>query len=127
MKPLNKIQSLIQQIGGILLLVGAVLPLHAPFSPYAPYVLTSGAVLFGTMQLMNKYEGKDITVKRLRRQQLLGALLLVAAGVLMLCSLYRIGPCQQDEWLAALAIGTVLEVYTSFRLPAALKKAQHKR
>ena len=56
------------------------------------------------------------------RKQIIGAVLLLVAGVLMFTSLFQVGPFQQDEWLMILTIATVFEVYTAFRLPAELEK-----
>ena len=122
MKPLNKLQNLILQIGGILLLIGAVMPLYSALAVYAPYIYTIGALLFSTMQMLNKYEGDDIIIRRLRRQQIIGGFLLIAAGAMMFGSLYQTGPFTKDEWKIALAIGAIIELYTSFRIPAVLNK-----
>ena len=80
--------------------------------------------MFCAMQMLNRYEGTDLTVRRLRRQQLFGAVLLLVTGVLMFMSLYKTGPFQGIEWQMTLCIGAIFEVYTAFRLPAALKKAE---
>lgn len=124
MKPLNRFQTFLYNAGGLLLLVGAALPLFPSVQVAAPYVFTLGAALFGSMQAAARYEGHDITVRRLRRQQMLGATALMAAGLLMFTSLYQIAPFRGSEWQLLLAIGAVLEVYTAFRLPAAMKKSE---
>lgn len=126
MKPLSKIQNLIYCIGGILLLVGAVMPLFLVHVSVAPYVFCAGTLMFSSMQLLAAYEGDDFVVRRLRRQQILGALLLVASGVLFLLGHLQPAWLQGDEWLLLLTIAAVLEVYTAFRLPAALAKAEQK-
>lgn len=126
MKPLSKIQNLIYCIGGILLLVGAVMPLFLVHVSVAPYVFCAGTLMFSSMQLLAAYEGDDFVVRRLRRQQILGALLLVASGVLFPLGHLQPAWLQGDEWLLLLTIAAVLEVYTAFRLPAALAKAEQK-
>ena len=40
----------------------------------------------------------------------------------MFMSKYQGEPCAHDEWKLALAIGAVIELYTSFRLPAVIEK-----
>ncbi len=123
MKPLSTLQNLIYLLGGLLLLAGAVMPIIPGAAEVAPYVFTAGASMFASMQMMAAYEGNDLAVRRLRGQQILGAiLLLVAAGMLMMRT-FGYGPFQGDEWKIALTIAAVLETYTAFRLPAALKKA----
>ena len=127
MKPLNKLQNIIFQLGGILLLAGAVMPLYSALAVYAPYIYTIGALMFSTMQMMNRYEGANVIVRRLRRQQIIGACLLIVAGGMMFGSLYQTGPFKNDEWKIALAIGAFIEVYTSFRIPAILEKEEGKK
>ena len=127
MKPLNKLQNLIFQIGGILLLAGAIMPLYTALAVYAPYIYTIGALMFSTMQMMNKYEGKNVILRRLRRQQLIGAFLLLATGAMMFGALYQTGPFRNDEWKIALAIGAFIEVYTAFRIPAILDKEEKEK
>ncbi len=91
-----------------------------------PYVYTAGAVMFASMQILNRYEGNDLTVRRLRRQQVLGALALVVAGLLMFCDLYGWLTGSGPEWQMTLSIGALLQVYTGFRIPAALEKSKKK-
>lgn len=123
MKKLNKLQNLIYYIGGILLVIGAILPMFGTYRIFAPHIYTLGAVMFSTIQFMCGYEGRDLTVRRLRRQQIMGATLLLLAGVMMFMSLYQNGPFQADEWKLALVIGSVFEVYTALRLPSAYEKS----
>lgn len=87
-----------------------------------PVSLPARCIMFSSMQVLQKYEGKNITLKRLRRQQILGALMLLLAGGLMACSVYGIPPLCKGEWQVALAIGAILEVYTAFRIPAELAR-----
>lgn len=124
MKKLTQLQTIIMNFGGLAIVVGALMPIWGePFLKVFPYVYAVGSLCFCTMQMLARYEGSNFIVRRLRRQQLLGALLLLIAAVLMFMSLYRFGPFQGAEWQMALALGTVFELYTSFRIPAALKKA----
>ena len=74
-----------------------------------------GAVLFAYVQVMSRYEGANLIVRRLRRQQILGAVLLVFAGVLMFVT-------HRNEWVVCLTIAAVLQLYTAFRIPSELEK-----
>ncbi len=123
MRPLNKLQSLLYALGGLLLCLGALIPVFLNDNDSAPYVFTLGAVMFSSMQIMQGYKGNDLTVRRLRRQQIIGAIALVVAGGLMFCNRYGLWGITGAEWQMVLAIGAVLEVYTAFRIPAALEKA----
>ena len=124
MKKLNKIQTLIFRLGGIAMLVGAVLnPLE---SKVAPYIYCVGALMFASMQMMESYEGDSFVIRRLRRQQIIGSLLLMLSGVAMFGNAFRIEYMRHNEWLIVMLIAAILELYTAFRIPAELKKEEGK-
>ena len=122
MKPLTPLQNAISMIGGVLLIVGALLPLAGVMAEYAPYVFTLGALSYGGTQMLRRYEGKNMTIIRLRRQEIIGALLLMVSAILMLVSSFRLLPLQGGEWKVCLSIAVVFELYTAFRLPQELDK-----
>lgn len=124
MKTLTNLQNFLYATGGIVLLAGAVMPLFPGLLVAGAWVFTAGSLLFSSMQMLARYEGSNFTVRRLRRQQLLGAILLLVTAGLLLMKAYATGPLRGDEWKLTLTIAAVLEVYTAFRLPAALKKAE---
>jgi hypothetical protein len=98
------------------------------FLPVAAFMAFAvGAVAFSYMQLQQSYDGRSFTVRRLRRQQLLGAVALLVAACLMAMQTFRFGFAIRNEWVVALTIGCVLELYTAFRLPAELEKEQRQR
>lgn len=124
MKKLNKIQTLLFRLGGIAMLVGAVLnPLE---SKVAPYIYCAGALMFASMQMMESYEGDSFVIRRLRRQQIIGSLLLMLSGVAMFGNAFRIEYMRHNEWLIVMLIAAILELYTAFRIPAELKKEEDK-
>lgn len=100
--------------GGLLLVTGAALPLFIP--TIAPYVFTAGALLFCSIQMSDRYEGTNLVIKRLRRQQLLGALMLLVTAALMFTSHLNLRPFNADEWKVTLMIATLLEAYSTIRL-----------
>jgi drug/metabolite transporter (DMT)-like permease len=71
--------------------------------------------LFAYVQVMSRYEGKNLIIRRLRRQQILAAVLLVFTGVLMFVT-------RHNEWVLCLTIAAILELYTAFRIPSELEK-----
>lgn len=78
MKKLNKIQNIVFIAGAVLLLIGA-----ATFFTgwlYAFYFYAVGACAFAAMQLCAGYEGDNLVIRRLRGQQVIGALLLVCTA-----------------------------------------------
>ena len=78
---MKKIQKYVYIVGGILLVLGAAL--YVTKWSWAPYMYTVGAFLFGAMQMADRYEGNNFMVRRLRRQQVLGAVMLMLTGVAM--------------------------------------------
>ena len=110
---MSKTYQIIQGVGAVLLLVGAMLQITR--WELSPIIYTIGAVMFAYVQVMSRYEGKNLIVRRLRRQQILGAVLLVFAGVLMFVTCH-------NEWVLCLTVAAILELYTAFRIPSELEK-----
>ena len=110
---MSKIYQIVQGVGAVLLLVGAMLQITR--WELSPILYTIGAVMFAYVQVMTRYEGKNLIVRRLRRQQILGAVLLVFAGVLMFMT-------KHNEWVLCLTVAAILELYTAFRIPSELEK-----
>lgn len=132
MKPLNKIQLALYTLGGVMILIGAILfPASRGFRSVgfcpAPYIYSAGAILFASMQVLARYEGTNVALRRLRRQQIIGALLLVFSGAAMFANIYGIIYFRHNEWMALLAIAALLELYTAFRIPQELKKEQKEK
>lgn len=95
-------------LGAVMVLAGA-----ASFItgwPLSPYIYTVGATLVAFAQINSPSKSKSTGVKRLRAQQIFGALLLVFAGALMFFT-------HGNEWIVALTIAAILELYTSLRIP----------
>lgn len=126
MKELNKWQNLVFQVGGVLMVIGAAAPIF--FQAHAgALMLLVGAMMFGTMQMLAKYEGRNVTLRRLRRQQIMADFFLIFSGFLAVT--YEWGVAQaygfhisNGEWKLAFIIGVVLEIYTVFRIDYILKK-----
>ena len=79
---MSKYYSAIATVGAVALLLGAALQITQ--LAWAPYLYLIGAIMFAYVQVMSGYEGKNIIIRRLRRQQIIGATLLVVAGVMMI-------------------------------------------
>ena len=110
---MSKIYQIVQGVGAVLLLVGAMLQITR--WELSPILYTIGAVMFAYVQVMTRYEGKNLIIRRPRRQQILGAVLLVFAGVLMFVT-------KHNEWVLCLTVAAILELYTAFRIPSELEK-----
>lgn len=105
-----------QVAGAVLLLAGAMLQITR--WGMAPVIYTLGAVMFAYVQVMSRYEGNNLIIRRLRRQQILGAMLLVVAGVLMFVA-------KHNEWVLCLSAAAVIQLYTAFRIPSELEKEKN--
>ena len=97
------------------------------------WVFLLGAVLFALMQLMQTYEGNDLTIRRLKRIQDLSDMLFVIAGILLVDTAYGFFKdfCSSYEnyityfynkWVAVLFLAAILEVYTVHRIDHELSK-----
>lgn len=115
-KTIVKYGNVIGTVGAILLFAGLVLQfIHRT---EAPYVYSFGALLFALVQFLSAYEGTNVTLRRLYRQQQLGALvLLLTGGLMFLSGHYYAGIYFRNEWIVGLAIAAVFELYTAFRIP----------
>lgn len=128
-------------IGGVLLLVGAMVMITG--WEYAPYIYLLGSVMFASAQLSDRYDGDDMILKRLRLQQVLGAVLLVVTGFLMFSSNYHqqlmfnnsmndtlrtflLSLTAKNSWIVTLCIATLFELYSSFRIDARNKELEDK-
>lgn len=112
---MKKLYSYIYIIGGVLLVAGAAL--YITKWAWAPYIYLLGSFLFGAMQMLDRYNGKNFLLRRLRRQQVLGAIILMLTGVAMFV-------CKHNEWILCMLVGCLLELYTAFRIPQEYKKEQ---
>lgn len=120
MKTLTPIQIFIYRLGGILILLGIIL--WMPRFYFAPYIYCAGAIAFASMQFLQRYEGRSLIIRRLRKQQLLGAFFFLVTGALLIGSTLHLPYLQHNEWAIGLTIAAIFELYTAFRIPVELKK-----
>ena len=92
-------------VGAIMALTGAAV--YITGWNYAPYIYTGFIAL---AQVNTPVKGKSKILKRLRIQQIFGALALILTGAFMFTT-------RGNEWIACLTIAAVLELYTAFRIP----------
>lgn len=101
-------------VGAVMVLIGAAV--YVTGWAFSPYVYTIGAAFIALAQINSPSKCKTPTIKRLRRQQIFGALLLVLTGAFMFFT-------HGNEWIVSLTIAAVLELYTSVRIPQEEAKA----
>lgn len=128
MRQLSKWESYVMLLGGLLMVVGA--GANVLFCPWAPYVFAPGCLLFVAMQLRQRYEGKDFTIRRLRRIQIISDVLFLLAGLLMIANQSNFLSIDQlsyikyvhNNWVVVLLMAAVLQLYTSHRIASELDK-----
>lgn len=120
MRQLTPLQNTIFRLGALLMVGGLAAFIAVP--EVALWVYAAGALAFGAMQCVARYEGRNVTILRLRRQQMMGACFLVGVAVCMAMQVYHFGTFRRNEWVVALAIGCILQLYTAWRIPQELEK-----
>lgn len=128
MRELNKLQTAIFLLGGVLMAVGAGTTLLGWGS--APYIFAIGAVGFSSMQMLQRYEGQNFTIRRLRRMMLISDVLFLVAALLMFASkgnflgLSYITYIEYvyNKWVVVLLIAALLQLYSMHRIGSELEK-----
>lgn len=133
MKQLNKWQNGAFLLGGVLMVIGAgmsVLQLSA-----ASYIYAVGALCFASMQMLQRYDGPNITLRRLRRIMLLSDFLFLVTALLMFASKGNVFGLSQityvqyiyNKWVGTLVLAAVLQLYAVHRIDSELQKEAKKR
>ena len=99
---------------------------------WAPYLFAVGALGFASMQMLQRYEGKNVTIRRLRRMMLISDVLFLLAALLMFASqgnvfgLSHITYVQYiyNKWVVVLLVAAILQLYSSHRIGHELQKEQ---
>lgn len=107
--------------GGGLMLAAVVAKLFIP-SIACPVLFLAGSMAYGCMQMLQRYDGKNLVIKRLRRIQVFSDLALILSGMAMLLPYFNLYYGHRNEWLAFFAIGVFLQLYTAFRIPTEIDK-----
>lgn len=122
MKELTTMENALFRIGAVMILAGVIVYAVNPL--WGLWVFAVGMALYSLMQLRAGYEGHDINVRRLRRQQLFSLAVLWGGVVCMSMQVMHWGPIHRNEWMVCLAIGAMLQLYTAWRIPAELSKSK---
>ena len=96
----------------------------------APWVFAIGALAYATMQMLQRYDGKNFTVRRLRRIMLLSDVLLLVTAALMFAG--NGNPLHLDhfvylqyvhqKWVATLLLAAILQLYVTVRISHELER-----
>ncbi|APW32907.1 hypothetical protein BWX39_09245 [Prevotella intermedia ATCC 25611 = DSM 20706] len=131
MRQLNKTESIIYAIGGLLMAVGTGLYAFFIIQDVACIIMLIGAICFATMQMRQQYLGTNLTIRRLRKIMVLADIGFILAGLFMVEDSYgfvkqylanSIGGYTTyvnifyHNWVVILLIATALEIYTIHRI-----------
>lgn len=124
-------------IGAVLMVVGAGLYVFGEHT-VAPCAFLPGTLLFAAMQIAQRYEGTDITLRRLRRIMLTGTAFFIISAVLMLENSYHIVyplflksgidgynaylKYIHNNWVVTLLVAAILQLYSTHRISSELQK-----
>jgi hypothetical protein len=133
MKKLNKIESILFMLGGMLMVTGIGCYVFMLAPSITCWIALTGSILFSTLHIMQAYEGSQLAIKRLKRILNIADLLFVIAGILIVDSTYNfLRPAFENQesyityvynkWVLLLLIAAILEVYATHRIDYLLKK-----
>ena len=128
----NRLLEACTVVGGVLLLIGAAVRITG--WDYSPWIFATGSFLFAAAQFSDSYQGNDAVMKRLRAQQILGALFLLLTAMLMFTDGYHLrlmenasgmneklrsfllALTKKNSWIVTLTIAAVFELFSSLRM-----------
>ncbi len=130
MKQLSKIENIIFLVGAILMVAGSAAGVFV--ARCAPWVFGIGALMFVGMQLKQTYNGSSTTIHRLRSILIFSDIAFLAAAFLMFENQYRMLGLSQiqfaqyihNNWVVALLIGAIVQLYATHRLGKELEKEE---
>lgn len=141
MRQLTKTESIIMVVGAALMAVAAVMFVFAIRKP-AAWIMLVGTGAFVAMQMRQTYQGNNLTIRRLRSIMTVGNIFFVIAALLMVENAYKFLLPKfmesgiegynayvhyiYNNWVVALLVGSVIELYTTHRISSELKKEEKK-
>ncbi len=132
MKQLNKVQTAIFLLGALLMVIGAGTSIL--MWDGAPYIYSVGALGFASMQMLQRYEGSNFVIRRLRRIQLVSDVFFLLSGLLMIAnkgnflglSYITYIEYVYNKWVITLLIAALLQLYSTHRIGIELEKKAKK-
>ena len=128
MRQLSKTETILLLLGGLLMVVGAGASMF--LQSWASYVFAPGALLFVAMQLRQRYEGNNFTIRRLRHIMIISDLLFLVAALLMFANQSNFLGLDNlsyikyvhNNWIVVLLVAAILQLYSSHRIANELEK-----
>ena len=133
MKQLNRFQSILFAIGGMLMVIGAGCFAFMWQQQVVCWLFLAGASMFTLMQSMQTYEGSNFVIRRLKRIQAVANIFFMLAGILMVGTAYMFFrplfnssiayiDFLYNKWVVLLLIAAFLEIYSMHRIDSEMKK-----
>ena len=133
MKQLNRFQSILFAIGGMLMVIGAGCFAFMWQQQVVCWLFLAGASIFTLMQSMQTYEGSNFVIRRLKRIQAVANIFFMLAGILMVDTAYMFFrplfnssiayiDFLYNKWVVLLLIAAFLEIYSMHRIDSEMKK-----
>lgn len=133
MKQLNRFQSILFAIGGMLMVIGAGCFAFMWQQQVVCWLFLAGASMFTLMQSMQTYEGSNFVIRRLKRIQAVANIFFMLAGILMVDTAYMFFrplfnssiayiDFLYNKWVVLLLIAAFLEIYSMHRIDSKMKK-----
>jgi len=128
MRKLNKVQTIVFLAGALLMVIGAGTSLLAWKG--APFVFAVGSLAFVSMQFLQRYEGNNFVIRRLRRMMILSDVLFLLSALLMFASMGNVFGLSHidyityiyNKWVLTLLIAAILQLYSTHRIDSELAK-----
>lgn len=139
MKQLNTIQNYIFLISAVMMVVGVGCVVFGIMPKVTAIVFAVGTITFALLQMSQVYDGNNLSLKRLRRIMVMADIAFIISGLLMIENVYRIFfphiaktidgyntyvHVVHNNWVVALLIGAVIELYTTHRIAYIIKKEE---
>lgn len=132
MKQLNRVESMIFLLGAVMIVVGCGANVFS--RGWAPYVFAMGVAAYVLMQLKQTYDGRNLTVRRLRRMVITSDVFFIISAVLMFANINNMfgfdavtyAQYIHNNWVVTLLIAAVLQLYSNHRLGKELSEESKK-
>lgn len=132
MRQLSRLQTIVMLFGGILMALGAGCCAFLWHPEFFSWVFLAGTIAFVLMQWQQRYDGDNMTVRRLRKIMIASGVFFILAGLLMVDTHYhflaRFMSWQTyityfyNKWVMLVLAGAFLQLYSSHRISNELQK-----
>lgn len=137
MRELTKIQNYFFAAGALLMVVGVGCMVFGINLKLTSVVFAVGSITFALLQMSQRYDGMDLTLRRLRTLMIIGDFCFIFSALLALEYAYQFvlplftsnldsftfySQYIYNNWVIPLLIGSVFELYTTHRISYIMNK-----